>query len=293
MGTHPIFESDFDCLTECLMETIAPKPSDFPEMDATLVKCIAYMQVGGKESRRSLKELINDLVSGNDKSESLHSSRSNSPSVGLAQTKVDKRKGTQLDKDQIKKARLDQNSEILPRFTNKPGLLTEPCTVCGSAENKENLIECNDCHLFYHKDCHDPPVDEKTMLERQNDPRFIWQCKSCISQISRITTKKRAESQQKEKNPASEPFKRQDKLQNIKSASSSREGSPSLTGWGGLLASEEKEGSSKRKKEKKSALQTIDMFGGKSEESVKKGKKEVNPSAVKAEKKTKKKTRKL
>ena len=35
-----------------------------------------------------IKELINDLVSGNDKSESLHSSRSNSPSVGLAQTKV-------------------------------------------------------------------------------------------------------------------------------------------------------------------------------------------------------------
>ena len=88
------------------------------------------------------------------------------------------------------------------------------------------------------------------MLERQNDPRFIWQCKSCISQISRITTKKRAESQQKEKNLASEPFKRQDKLQNIKSASSSREGSPSLTGWGGLLASEEKEGSSKRKKDR-------------------------------------------
>merc|ERR1712227_453398 len=93
--------------------------------------------------------------------------------------------------------------------------------------------------MGYHKDCHDPPVDEKTMLERQNDPRFIWQCKSCISQISRITTKKRAESQ-------------------------------------------EKENSSKRKKEKKSALQTIDMFGGKSEESVKKGKEEVNTSAVKA-----------
>ena len=43
------------------METIAPKPSDFPEMDATLVKCIAYMQVGGKESRRSLKEMIENL----------------------------------------------------------------------------------------------------------------------------------------------------------------------------------------------------------------------------------------
>lgn len=43
------------------METISPKPSDFPEMDATLVKCIAYMQVGGKESRRSLKEMIENL----------------------------------------------------------------------------------------------------------------------------------------------------------------------------------------------------------------------------------------
>lgn len=71
--------------------------------------------------------------------------------------------------------------------------------------------------MFYHRECHDPPVDEKVMLERQNDPRFIWQCKQCLSMISRISTKKRSESQQKEKNPASEPFKRQDKLQTIKS----------------------------------------------------------------------------
>ena len=95
--------------------------------------------------------------------------------------------------------------------------------------------------------------------ERQSDPRSIWQCKSCQSSVPKITTKKKSENQQKEKNPSAEPFKRQDKLQNIKSTSSSREGSPSLTGWGSLMGKESESDKSKRKKEKK--LQQIDMFG--------------------------------
>lgn len=268
-----------------------PVPSDYPEFDPILVKCVSFLQVGGKESRRSLKELINELVKGDEKSDTPHSSRGSSPNV-MAQTKVDKRKGGQLDKDAVKKARLEATGEsaALPRFTNKPGILTEPCCVCDKSTNapKDQLIDCNDCHLSYHQLCHDPPIPDSVIQERQSDPRSIWQCKSCQSSVPKITTKKKSENQQKEKNPSAEPFKRQDKLQNIKSTSSSREGSPSLTGWGSLMGKESESDKSKRKKEKK--LQQIDMFGQANDSdnassaggSQSKKKKEVNPSAIKA-----------
>jgi len=64
-----------------------PVPSDYPEFDPILVKCISYLQVGGKESRRNLKELINDLVKGDEKSDTPQTSRGSSPNV-MTQSKV-------------------------------------------------------------------------------------------------------------------------------------------------------------------------------------------------------------
>merc|ERR1712228_599485 len=120
---------------------------------------------------------------------------------------------------EVKKARLEATTshDVLPRFTNKPGIInSDPCSVCEKTTTsaKDQLIECNDCHQQYHQQCHDPAILDSVIQERQSDPRFIWQCKTCTIAVSKIATKKKSDSQQKEKNPENQPFKRQDKLQN-------------------------------------------------------------------------------
>ena len=102
-------------------------------------------------------------------------------------------------------------------------------------------------------------------------------------------SKKKSENQNKEEKTSSQPFKRADKVANIKryyvflihyviweqlvemvfsSVSRSREGSPSLAGWGGLVSKSEKP------KKEKNKLQQIDIFGGTDELNIKR-KKEV------------------
>lgn len=39
-----------------------PNPEDYPDFDPILLKCIGYLGMGGKEARRGLKELYNELV---------------------------------------------------------------------------------------------------------------------------------------------------------------------------------------------------------------------------------------
>merc|ERR1712126_646371 len=59
MGTHPIFESDFDCLTECQTETLEqiPKgiPGTRPEMDATIITTI-------KMARTTRQKLLTSIT---------------------------------------------------------------------------------------------------------------------------------------------------------------------------------------------------------------------------------------
>ena len=57
-----------------------PVPSDYPEFDPILLKCIAYLQMGGKDSRRNAKELFHELGKTEDKSDAAHS-RGSSPIV--------------------------------------------------------------------------------------------------------------------------------------------------------------------------------------------------------------------
>jgi len=47
MGTHPIFESDFDCLTECL-EVVLPKPDSLPS-ENFLIRWLLKEKVVEKE----------------------------------------------------------------------------------------------------------------------------------------------------------------------------------------------------------------------------------------------------
>ena len=58
--------------------SVYPSPEDYPEFDPIVLKCIGYLNVGGKESRRGLKELYQELV--NDSSAN-QKSRGSSPSM--------------------------------------------------------------------------------------------------------------------------------------------------------------------------------------------------------------------
>ena len=58
--------------------SVYPSPEDYPEFDPIVLKCIGYLHVGGKESRRGLKELYQELV--NDSSAN-QKSRGSSPSM--------------------------------------------------------------------------------------------------------------------------------------------------------------------------------------------------------------------
>jgi len=224
MGTHPIFESDFDCLTDSMASSsMYPSPEDYPEFDPIVLKCIGYLNVGGKESRRGLKELYQELV--NDSSAN-QKSRGSSPSMKANE----KRKGGLLEKDPSKKARIDPVKEdILPRFhqnqENPGGSLGtqshhEPCSICGSDQSypKDQLIECNECHKAFHQRCHNPKIPDSVIQERINDPRFIWKCESCNQEFAKAMkeSKKKSENQNKEEKISSQPFKRADKVANIK-----------------------------------------------------------------------------
>merc|ERR1712210_339468 len=86
MGTHPIFESDFDCLTVQRVEigmasAIDELLAQFPEMDPVLLKCIKFLQIGGKEGRKGIKDMTNEIFT----------TRSTSP-LAAAQAKRDNRK---------------------------------------------------------------------------------------------------------------------------------------------------------------------------------------------------------
>ncbi|KAA0204030.1 hypothetical protein HAZT_HAZT002475 [Hyalella azteca] len=51
------------------------------------------------------------------------------------------------------------------------------CTVCKkiSFYSVNQLVECQDCHLIYHQECHKPPVSKADIT----DPRRVWYCAKC------------------------------------------------------------------------------------------------------------------
>ncbi|CAH0776273.1 unnamed protein product [Bemisia tabaci] len=51
------------------------------------------------------------------------------------------------------------------------------CKGCGESKWASNnrLIECVECHAYYHQECHIPPVLKSDV----NDPRFVWYCNGC------------------------------------------------------------------------------------------------------------------
>jgi len=240
------------------------------------------LNMGGKEARRGLKDLYTELISSEHRASPLHHQKS------------DKRKGAILEKDPSKKARLESEDLIFPSSTETPPAeekgveLGETCANCNLSVTtpKNQLIDCNECHNWYHQNCQSPPVPAKVLEQRANDARFVWKCNDCSNMILKMKEPKKKEvSKVKETN--AQPFNRANsKITNIvKERSRSRENSPSSLG-GGWAALGAKADSQKPKKEKK--LQQFDMFGD--QEPVKK-KKEVNPNAIKALKEKERKKR--
>lgn len=60
------------------------------------------------------------------------------------------------------------------------------CIVCRTFDisSTNRLIECQECHSFYHQDCHKPPVTDNV-----NDPRFVWYCSNCAKILKKTVTK--------------------------------------------------------------------------------------------------------
>merc|ERR1712210_73075 len=148
MGTHPIFESDFDCLTVQRVEigmasAIDELLAQFPEMDPVLLKCIKFLQIGGKEGRKGIKDMTNEIFT----------TRSTSP-LAAAQAKSDKRKASQAAVGQSeKKPRMELDSG----FDTKPGSNIST----GSAASSEGC-----------KTCGDPSIKGKQRQQRQIRVRF-------------------------------------------------------------------------------------------------------------------------
>lgn len=43
------------------------------------------------------------------------------------------------------------------------------------------LIECHECHNYYHQICHKPPMTNKDI----HDPRFLWYCTQCSRRMKK------------------------------------------------------------------------------------------------------------
>lgn len=53
------------------------------------------------------------------------------------------------------------------------------CVVCKRYEQSagNEIVECQECHSFYHQKCHKPSLAN----ENVKDPRFVWYCSTCTS----------------------------------------------------------------------------------------------------------------
>ena len=49
-----------------------PSPEDYPDFDPILLKCIGYLNMGGKEARRGLKDLYTELINSEHRASPLH-----------------------------------------------------------------------------------------------------------------------------------------------------------------------------------------------------------------------------
>lgn len=50
--------------------------------------------------------------------------------------------------------------------------------------SNNKLVECVDCHKYYHQQCHFPPITDMDL----SDPRFVWYCAACEENITTTTT---------------------------------------------------------------------------------------------------------
>ena len=49
------------------------------------------------------------------------------------------------------------------------------------SEEENSLVECSECHLYYHRQCHKPHVSAKDLI----DPQLIWYCSKCTKKMKK------------------------------------------------------------------------------------------------------------
>jgi hypothetical protein len=104
-----------------MASTIDELLAQFPEMDPVLLKCIKFLQIGGKEGRKGIKDMTNEIFT----------TRSTSP-LAAVQAKVDANilsnlinSVLQSDKRKASQAAVGQ-SEKKPRMELDSGFDTKP-----------------------------------------------------------------------------------------------------------------------------------------------------------------------
>ncbi|XP_039247771.2 integrator complex subunit 12-like [Styela clava] len=114
------------------------------------------------------------------------------------------------------------------------------CVVCkGFSNDKGNTIECQECHNWYHRDCHQPPISEDA-----NDPRCLWNCSVCTKKVAKQISSKPStvarpnlvrdnSFEPKNKSAFVTPFKRNEIKSTLQSSGNGSVGG-SLSGWAAL-----------------------------------------------------------
>merc|ERR1712193_451143 len=101
-------------------------------------------------------------------------------------------------------------ADLLPKFTEdeKSNLNQEQCSLCPILPTPKNqLIDCNECHQWFHQNCQQPPVPAKVLADRASDTRFVWKCAECSHLINKMKEpKKNKETAGKVKEPNAQPF---------------------------------------------------------------------------------------
>ncbi|OTF83124.1 PHD finger protein [Euroglyphus maynei] len=66
-------------------------------------------------------------------------------------------------------------------------IVNNHCIICKQGENNNNnrLLECQECRLCFHPECHKPIVSKKDL----NDPRSIWYCFKCKNVGRKLNSK--------------------------------------------------------------------------------------------------------
>uniref|UniRef100_A0A915HKH8 Integrator complex subunit 12 n=1 Tax=Romanomermis culicivorax TaxID=13658 RepID=A0A915HKH8_ROMCU len=93
-----------------------------------------------------------------------HEKRSDSPSI-------------------VKVKNLEKVKTFVKQEISEEPIMQNTCATCKSTTFTlgNSLVECHQCHIFYHQKCHTPNVPQSHI----NDPRSLWYCAICSKKMKK------------------------------------------------------------------------------------------------------------